>query len=264
MTDAASRLDDPNYVRFQYLDDQRLRIRIQTHERYSENPVPFTRWILGHLAAEPGQRLLDVGSGPGQYHTQLANVRVVAMDLSAGMLARVSVPAVQADAQALPFASGAFERVMANHVLYHVQDIANALREIRRVLAPGGRAVMATNSGTTMRPLFELIDAIAADVGVGGYKPVGLRFGLEHVDEVRGPRCVPERAHRDLRRRVPVHLSGAGARVRREHVDRLLRPGEARRVPTTARRARERHHPARGRVPRPEAVRLLRGGGLSV
>lgn len=185
VTGDVSRLADPAYVRFQYADDQKLRVRIETHERYSENLTPFPRWILARLDARPGQGLIDVGSGPGQYHDRLTGVRVVALDISAGMLAKVKVPAVQADARALPFPDRAFDRVMANHVLYHVPDIPLALRELRRVARPGARVVMATNSRETMRPLFALIDAVATEVGVGGHRTVALRFGLEDVALVR-------------------------------------------------------------------------------
>lgn len=176
---------DPDYLRFQYADDQKLRVRIETHERYSENPVPFTQWILERVDARPGQRLLDVGSGPGQYHDRLRGVHVVALDMSAGMLAKVTIPAVQADAQALPFPARSFDRVMANHVLYHIPDMTRALREIRRVASPGARVVMAANGRTSMRPLFALIDEVAAEAGVPGYPVVGLRFALEDVVLVR-------------------------------------------------------------------------------
>lgn len=183
--DLTSRLADPAYLRFQYADDRKLQVRIDTHERYSENRTPFTAWILERVGARPGQRLLDVGSGHGQYHDRLSDVRVVALDLSAGMLARVGVPAVQADAQALPFADGTFDRVMANHVLYHLPDIGRGLREMRRVARSGARVVITTNSRDTMRPLWEITDAIAADVGVPMYRTVALRFGLEDLPLVR-------------------------------------------------------------------------------
>lgn len=178
----ASRLADPNYLRFQYADDEKLRIRIETHERYSENPLPFRTWLLHVVGARPGQRLLDVGSGSGQFHPDLHGLDVVALDISAGMLAKVTVPAVQADAQHLPFADASFDRVMANHVLYHVPDMPRALREMRRVARPAGRVVITTNSRTTLRPLFEMADAVARELGVAGYQTVALRFGLEDVE----------------------------------------------------------------------------------
>lgn len=181
----ASRFADPNYLRFQYADDEKLRVRIRTHELYSENPVSFRRWLLGQIGARAGQLLLDVGSGSGQFHAELGGVRVIALDISAGMLAKVSVPSVQADAQHLPFADRLFDIVMANHVLYHVPDMPQALREMRRVVGPGGRVVITTNSGTTLRPLFEMVDAVATELSVAGYQAVGLRFGLEDLDLVR-------------------------------------------------------------------------------
>ena len=183
--DVASRLTDPAYLRFQYGDDERLRVRIATHERYSEKGVPFPTWVLRHVAAVPGQRLLDVGSGPGQYHPGLRGVQIVALDRSAGMLAKVAVPAVRADAQALPFADGSFDRAMALHVLQHVPDRLAALGELRRVVAAGGRVVVATNSRTSVRALFDLTDGIARELGVGEVGGVGLRFALEDSELVR-------------------------------------------------------------------------------
>lgn len=49
---------------------------------------------------------------------------------------------VRADAQRLPFASGAFDLALCSHVLEHVERDADAIRELRRVLAPGARAMV--------------------------------------------------------------------------------------------------------------------------
>jgi len=184
LVDMASQLADPAYLRFQYADDQKLRVRIETHARYSENPQPLVEWVLMLLDARPGDRVLDVGSGPGQYHDRLRSQRVVAIDSSAGMLAKVAVPAVRADAQQLPFRDASFDRVMANHVLYHVRDMTQALHEIRRVAQAGARVVIATNSRSTMQPLFALTDAAAAETGVEGGQTVALRFGIEDTELV--------------------------------------------------------------------------------
>ena len=57
------------------------------------------------------------------------------------------------DAQALTYPAGAFDAVIANHMLYHVADKARAFAELRRVLVPGGRLYAATNGTDHMREL---------------------------------------------------------------------------------------------------------------
>jgi SAM-dependent methyltransferase len=63
-----------------------------------------------------------------------------------------------ADAQMLPFATAAFDVVVANHMLYHVPDRASALGEIRRVLRPSGRFFAATNDTSHMQEIRNLAE----------------------------------------------------------------------------------------------------------
>jgi ubiquinone/menaquinone biosynthesis C-methylase UbiE len=139
---------DLAYLATQYSDAEKLRTRIEAHARYSEQTQDFHSWLLPHLDATPGMTVLDAGCGSGAYHPYLAalGVRIVAADMSPGMIREVRtqaigqslhVDALTGDAQRLPFRGNSFGRVMANHMLYHVPDQALALREIRRVLRPG-------------------------------------------------------------------------------------------------------------------------------
>lgn len=94
--------------------------------------------------------VLDLGSGIGRLTAALASraSKVVSVDASLAMLRRGrKAPAmpVQADAALLPFAAGVFGAVLTSGVLQHLAADAvfdMALREIARVLVPGGRAVM--------------------------------------------------------------------------------------------------------------------------
>ena len=72
------------------------------------------------------------------------------------------------DLQALPLADASTDRVLANYVLFHVPDVAQALREIRRVLTPGGRAVLTTNASDSQAVLTELHRRAAR---AAGYTP---------------------------------------------------------------------------------------------
>jgi SAM-dependent methyltransferase len=99
-----------------------------------------------------GRRVLEVGCGTGRLAAALAEregARVWAVDSSPEMLevARRQAGGVtrfrQAEAEALPFRAGWFERVVMRLVV-HLVDRRRALAEARRVLGPGGRLAIAT------------------------------------------------------------------------------------------------------------------------
>ncbi len=107
-------------------------------------------YLLPHL--EPGMSLLDVGCGPGTITADLAELvapgRVTAVELTADALALAraeterrgvrNIEFAVADVHDLDFADGGFDVVHAHQVLQHVGDPVRALRELRRVCAPGG------------------------------------------------------------------------------------------------------------------------------
>jgi SAM-dependent methyltransferase len=101
--------------------------------------------LLGDVA---GRRVLEVGCGAASCARWLATqgARVVGIDLSAGMLRHAggAVPLVQGDAMALPFASSSFDSACsAFGAVPFVDDSARLMREVYRVLRPGGRWVFA-------------------------------------------------------------------------------------------------------------------------
>jgi SAM-dependent methyltransferase len=184
------------YLREQYGTADRLKARIDVHEHYSERKFDFYGIVLDQAMLAPGLRLLDVGCGSGGYHPRLAGrgVDAVALDYSAGM-ARTSqqqavehglpVQVLQADSQRLPFADASFDRVMANHMLYHVPDILAALRGMRRVLKPGGRVVLTTNAADHTERITVLHREAARELGYTPGPTSGLNFSLDHLDLVR-------------------------------------------------------------------------------
>jgi SAM-dependent methyltransferase len=94
-----------------------------------------------------GTRVLDVGCGSGEFLAELAALGAVAtgVDPAPAMvaLARRRGPAVQADAEHLPFADRSFDAVTAVNALQFAEDAGDALREFARVLRPGGRIGLA-------------------------------------------------------------------------------------------------------------------------
>lgn len=147
-------LTDQQVIASQYATSARLSTRISIHEKYSRNRQPFGAWIVSHYALQPGERVLELGCGTGHMWQDAAlpeGCHVTLTDVSAGMLetarantAHLAVDYAVADAQRIPCADASFDVVIANMMLYHVPDIGRALREIRRVLKPGGRFYAAT------------------------------------------------------------------------------------------------------------------------
>jgi malonyl-CoA O-methyltransferase len=99
--------------------------------------------LLALLPEVAGRRCLDLGCGSGRYLALLSQRggRAVGCDLSAPMLARAStlgLPLALGDLRATPFQARAFDAVVCGLALGDVAELGAALREIARVLAPGG------------------------------------------------------------------------------------------------------------------------------
>ena len=110
------------------------------------------RAIRAALLLQPGERVLDIGSGPGFLAAEMAavvgpNGRVHGIDPSETMLAsarRRDAPVEYrtGDALALPFPDEHFDVAVCTQVYEYVEDVAAALAEARRVLRTGGRLLV--------------------------------------------------------------------------------------------------------------------------
>ncbi len=119
---------------------------------WTENTL---RWMLDHAACRPDDTVLDVATGTG--FTALAFAphvaSVVGLDVSEGMLRQAqayqqaqgigNVSWQEGAAEALPFADTAFSLVTCRVAPHHFLSIPQFLSEVRRVLQPGGRFVLA-------------------------------------------------------------------------------------------------------------------------
>jgi len=104
------------------------------------------RLALERLRAVPGQRVLDLGCGPGDGAAWLRRrgIDAIGLDYSDGMLekarrdAQLSGRLTRGDAGRLPFKDGAFDKLICTNSFHHYPDHTRALFEMRRVLKPGG------------------------------------------------------------------------------------------------------------------------------
>ncbi|GII98789.1 demethylmenaquinone methyltransferase [Sediminihabitans luteus] len=119
----------------------------------------WRRLTVDAVAALPGERVLDLAAGTGTSSEPFADdgVEVVPCDFSIGMLRegkrrRPDLPFVAGDATHLPFADESFDAVTISFGLRNVVDTSAALREMLRVVRPGGRVVICEFSQPTWKP----------------------------------------------------------------------------------------------------------------
>ncbi len=163
-----------NDLLVQYGTDDNLSARQRLHDRYSVTPTPWFSWVFARLLENlpPRAAILELGAGNGQLWRANAPFLpvewiVTLSDLSSGMIdaARTGLADLTTggapfafhlvDAQDLPFPDASFDAVVANHMLYHVADRAQTIREIARVLRPGGIFFAATNGRKHLREFHE-------------------------------------------------------------------------------------------------------------
>ena len=154
------KLDDPELVRREYTTEDGLEGRRSAYQ-YAEG-VNAPETVFDAVAELAPRRVLEVGCGPGELAARIAaelGVELLALDISPRMveLARSrGVDARVGDLQELPFRDGEFDCVVAAWVLFHVPDLDRGVRELARILRPGGRLVAATNDVDHLQELREL------------------------------------------------------------------------------------------------------------
>lgn len=195
----AKLFQDMHYLqKNQYRDSSNLDARAALHRQFSTASMRWQPWVFDWLKLEPGTRVLECGCGPGWLWRENAaripqGCHITLTDLSPGMVAEAEAALgnsshrfdfQQANIQALDFPDDTFDVVVANHMLYHVPDLPQALSEIQRVLKENGRLIAATNGNNHMKELPLLVpEAIRQQAtsfrmqGVGEQLPFRLENG---------------------------------------------------------------------------------------
>ncbi|MEU0280105.1 class I SAM-dependent methyltransferase [Streptomyces sp. NPDC006195] len=139
-------------------------------------------------------RVVDIGCGNGKFIQRLRDERpdlaLLGLDIAPGILASVPGPVAVADATRLPLATGSAVGALALHMLYHVPDIPQAVRELSRVVTCDGLVIASTNSDRDKVELDDLWQRAAGDVLGTGRGPARIslsaRFSLEKATAFLG------------------------------------------------------------------------------
>jgi ubiquinone/menaquinone biosynthesis C-methylase UbiE len=199
-------------------------------ERHRYRTQPWTASAIDRLEVD-GRRVLEIGFGAGTDHLRLARrgARLFGVDLTpqnfvettrrfahAGRRPRLAV----ADMEALPIRDATLDVVYSFGVVHHTPDIDVALREMARVLAPGGRAWVSVYH---RRSIFFWWSVFGFRFLLrGGFRQRSLRGQLSLVEHPNTSEGLIVRLH--TRREIEARFVTAGFARVRSHVTHLV-PG---------------------------------------
>ena len=181
-------------VKDQYAKADRLTTRISIHDKYSTNKMGFANWIYSNYRILEGMKVLELGCGTGSMwkgHEALLDAcgEIILSDFSEGMVetsrtnlgSRPNTQYRVIDIQDIPYEDETFDVVIANMMLYHVPDLDQGLREVRRVLKKTGVFYTATYGE------HGIVEYMASLLGECGVKDTASKaFTLQNGGEILG------------------------------------------------------------------------------
>ena len=177
----------------QYKNTKNLNDRITLHEKYSVNSLGWFSWLFSQIDFSRVNRLLEVGCGNGKLwkenHIDLRNREIFLSDVSEGMVEEVrkslgsDFNCIVCDAEKIPFKDDYFDAIIANHVLFYLNDLDLGLSEIRRVLNKNGMFYCSTYGKEHMKEITDICKSFDSNVQLSNHNLFDI-FGLENGEEL--------------------------------------------------------------------------------
>lgn len=173
----------------QYKNAKNLNDRISLHEKYSTNSQGWFNWLFEKIDFSRVNRLLELGCGNGKLWQEnqidLRNREIFLSDISEGMVEEVrnklgsDFNCIVADAEKIPFKDAYFDSVIANHVLFYLNDLNQGLKEISRVLKSNGILYCSTYGSRHMKEITDIVQNFDSRVNLSNHSLYDV-FGLEN------------------------------------------------------------------------------------
>lgn len=173
----------------QYKNAKNLNDRISLHEKYSTNSQGWFNWLFEKIDFSKVNRLLELGCGNGKLwqenNIDLRNREIFLSDISEGMVEEVrnklgsDFNCIVADAEKIPFKDAYFDSVIANHVLFYLNDLNQGLKEISRVLKSNGILYCSTYGSRHMKEITDIVQNFDSRINLSNHSLYDV-FGLEN------------------------------------------------------------------------------------
>ena len=177
----------------QYKNAKNLNDRISLHEKYSANKQGWFNWLFNQIDFSKVNRLLELGCGNGKLWQEnridLRNREIFLSDISEGMVEEVrnklgsDFNCIVADAEKIPFKDEYFDSIIANHVLFYLNDLNLGLKEISRVLKPNGILYCSTYGKNHMKEITEIVQNFDSRINLSNHSLYDI-FGLENGENI--------------------------------------------------------------------------------
>lgn len=177
----------------QYKNAKNLNDRISLHEKYSTNKQGWFNWLFNQIDFSKVNRLLELGCGNGKLWQEnridLRNREIFLSDISEGMVEEVrnklgsDFNCIVVDAEKIPFKDKYFDTIIANHVLFYLNDLNLGLKEISRVLRPNGILYCSTYGKNHMKEITEIVQSFDSRINLSNYSLYDI-FGLENGESI--------------------------------------------------------------------------------
>lgn len=201
LVEAIRILEISDMVIQQYRSDENLQKRINLHN-YSTGEQPFSEWVLEKLALSEGMDVLCIGCGNASNLIAVAeqlpeHLTFLLTDYSEGMLEKareglaakkavldkkdikISYQVTDANCLSVP---GTYDRITANHMLYHVEKRQDLFQKVKRLLKEGGMFCATTVGENHMKELHEFVERFDSRIEMP-FQRVSCNFRLENGRE---------------------------------------------------------------------------------
>ena len=192
----------------QYKTSKNIDARVRLHKECSTNPMGWFPWVFNQCELTNSCRVLELGCGNGALWSENAALipshsHITLTDISEGLLEETKLKLnydlsahqkdksfkldfVCCDCHKLPFEDGQFDIVIANHLLFYIENRQEVYEEILRVLQDGGRLIASTYGPKHMEEITTLVQEFHPSITLADkelYEIFGLQNGADELKQ---------------------------------------------------------------------------------
>lgn len=192
----------------QYKTSQNIDARVRLHKECSTNPMGWFPWVFSQCELYDNSRILELGCGNGALWLDNApripsKAHITLTDISEGLLEETSLKLekelaqtvmesgitlnfMPCDCRHIPSEDSCFDVVIANHLLFYLEDREQVYKEILRVLKPDGRLIASTYGPKHMQEITTLVQEFHPAITLADkelYEVFGLQNGAVELEQ---------------------------------------------------------------------------------